>query len=259
MRNKVYRLFLILIGKGALLDRFFILRKISKYLVPEYRFKWPQLDWWNDRDFDRYLVKFDGVASVNSDRRWMVFQLLRWVGNVDGDTAECGAYKGASSYMILYMNKCSALSNKHHHIFDSFEGISEPKDIDGDFWTEKDLCSPENVLLNNLDGFKNFTVYKGWIPYRFDEIKTKSFSFVHIDVDLYEPTRDSIEFFYPRMCHGGIIICDDYGFNSCPGATKAIDDFLSDKPEKVTMLSAGGGFFVKGQTIAVGNFMTDFQ
>jgi len=37
----------------------------------------------------------------------------------------------------------------------------------------------------------------------------KTFLFVHVDVDLYEPTRDSIAFFYPRMNLGAVSLCDD--------------------------------------------------
>jgi predicted O-methyltransferase YrrM len=69
---------------------------------------------------------------------------------------------------------------------------------------------------------------------------------VHIDVDLYNPTKDSLEFFCPRLRPGGIIVCDDYGFSSCPGATAACNEFLADKPEKMIGLSDGGGFLFKG-------------
>jgi hypothetical protein len=48
------------------------------------------------------------------------------------------------------------------------------------------------------------------------------------------------------MNKGGLILCDDYGFTSCPGATKAINEFLQDKKEKMISLSGGGGFFIKG-------------
>jgi hypothetical protein len=48
------------------------------------------------------------------------------------------------------------------------------------------------------------------------------------------------------MSPGGIILCDDYGFTSCPGATKSIDEFLNDKPEKMISLADGGGFMIKG-------------
>jgi hypothetical protein len=97
-----------------------------------------------------------------------------------------------------------------------------------------------------LARFANVQVYRGWIPQRFGEVAARRFSFVHIDVDLYEPTRDSIEFFYPRLAPGAVLVCDDYGIVTCPGATKAIEDFLRDKPEKMLALTDGGGFFIKG-------------
>ena len=50
------------------------------------------------------------------------------------------------------------------------------------------------------------------IPTRFDEVADRSFCFVHVDVDLFEPTRESIAFFYPRMVPGGVMLFDDYGF-----------------------------------------------
>ena len=74
--------------------------------------------------------------------------------------------------------------------------------------------------------------------------------FVHIDVDLYEPTRDSIEFFYPRLAPGAVVLCDDFGMPTCPGATKAIEEFLRDKPEKMLFLPDSGGFFIKGVATA---------
>ena len=64
-------------------------------------------------------------------------------------------------------------------------------------------------------------------------------------MDLFQPTLDSLEFFYQRTNKGGVIICDDYGFSSCPGASKAVDQFLENKKEKMLFLSGGGGFFIK--------------
>ena len=43
--------------------------------------------------------------------------------------------------------------------------------------------------------------------------------------------------------------CDDYACTTCPGATKALDDFLKDRPEKMIALDAGAGFFIKGQVV----------
>lgn len=101
-------------------------------------------------------------------------------------------------------------------------------------------------MRGNLSGLGQVAFYQGWIPDRFAEVAERQFAFVHVDVDLYEPTRDSVAFFYERLSPGGVFVCDDYGFLTCPGATAAMDEFLEDKPEKVVLLPGGGGFFIKG-------------
>ena len=70
------------------------------------------------------------------------------------------------------------------------------------------------------------------------------------NVDLEQPTSDSIEFFYFRLEPGGILLCDDYGHATCPGATAAADSFLATRPEKMISLGTGGGFLIKGLTCA---------
>jgi O-methyltransferase len=227
--------------------RFEILCKIGKILFPKYRFKWPQLEWWDDIKFNKYLIKFNEIDGKNTDRHWMQYQLMRLVRDVPGNTAECGVYAGAGSYIICKVNKENELLDRTHYIFDSFEGLSNPLDCDGEHWIKGDMTCSIEVVKNNLSEFSNISMHKGWIPERFKDVENLQFCFVHIDVDLYQPTFDSIKFFYSRMNEGGLIVCDDYGFTSCPGATKAIDQFLSDKKEKMISLSCGGGFLIKGK------------
>jgi O-methyltransferase len=221
--------------------RFNLLRAISKALVPSYRFQWPQMVWWQDEEFNAYLKRFGEHDGMNSHRRWMVLQLARLVASVPGDTAECGVYAGSSSYLICTATQIEM--RRTHFLFDSFEGLSQPSTVDGTCWQRGDLRCSVEAVRSKLNG--NISIHPGWIPHRFDDVRDRRFAFVHIDVDLYQPTRDSIEFFYPRTTTGGIIVCDDYGFMTCPGATKAVDDFLSDKPEKMIILPCGGGFLIK--------------
>ena len=226
--------------------RFKLLYRIGKIVMPKYRFKWPQLEWWSDPVFNEYLVRFGEIDGMNTDRRWMLYQLMRLVMNVPGDTAECGVCTGAGSYIICKVNQEDRVFQRTHYMFDSFEGLSKPVGCDGGHWTEGDLSSPLETLSENLSEFSNISIQKGWIPQRFSHVEHHKFCFVHIDVDLYRPTLDSIEFFYPRTNEGGVIVCDDYGFTSCPGATKAVDQFLQDREEKMISLSGGGGFLIKG-------------
>jgi len=226
-----------------------MLKKLSKVVLPEYRFKWPGMDWYRNARFNAYLEKFNEKEGFNTDRRWLISQLMRLTTNVEGHTAECGSYEGAGSYLMCLMNDGFSKSQKTHYIFDSFEGMSKPSEDDGDVnWEKGNMSRTEIVVKENLKEFKHFKLLKGWIPHRFSEVSKEKFSFVHIDVDLYQPTFDSIAFFYDNMNPGGILVCDDYGYNSCPGATKACDDFLKDKAEKMIYSPCGGGFFIKGVT-----------
>ncbi|MGD0821239.1 MAG: TylF/MycF/NovP-related O-methyltransferase [Desulfomonilia bacterium] len=245
MKILIFFINMMVVNKDPL-ARFEILRKIGKILVPDYRFKWPQIEWWSDPVFNEYLVRFCEINNMNTDRRWMLYQLMRLVRKVPGDTAECGVYTGAGSYIICKMNQENELFNRTHYLFDSFEGLSKPSECDGKHWTEGALSCPIETVRENLSMFSNISFHKGWIPQRFPDIEHNKFCFVHIDVDLYHPTLDSLDFFYPRMNEGGVIVCDDYGFTSCPGATKAVNQLLQNKPEKMISLSGGGGFLIKG-------------
>lgn len=228
------------------LGRFYLMKELADELRPDYRFKWPQMDWWQDDSFNAYLRRFDEAGGMNTDRRWMLRELLRLVDAIPGDTAECGVFAGASSHIICQANQWATHPGKIHHLFDSFAGLSKPGSEDGDHWAEGDLAYGVDQVRANLSEFERTAYYPGWIPERFHEVEDRQFSFVHIDVDLMEPTRDSIAFFYPRMADGGVIVIDDYGFTSCPGATRAADEFLAGRPEQMLRLSGGGGFLVKG-------------
>ncbi len=171
-----------------------------------------------------------------------------------GDIAECGCWRGHSSHMI------STLARKHgfkgvFHIFDSFEGLSElsPEDRSKRFDLSAEqikeqakwFACPEDVVKANLAEFSFVRTYKGWVPDRFNDVTDKRFSFVHIDLDLYKPIADSLDFFYPRMLENGIIVLDDYGSSRFPGAKLAVDEAVEKfKPKLFFRHPAGGAFLI---------------
>lgn len=212
-------------------------------VYPRYKFSEYGRIFLDDEPFLEYYRRFMDPGNWHSlDRRYTLRELLKLVSHLPGDAAECGAHRGFSSYLI-----CEALQGTDAivHLFDSFEGLSQPEARDGDYWQRGSLTSAEEVLHETLAGFDNYRAYKGWIPTRFEEVSNRRFRFVHIDVDLYQPTYDSLAFFYPRVERGGIVLLDDHGFRSCPGARAAADAYMSDKPEPIALLPTGQGFFVK--------------
>jgi O-methyltransferase len=230
--------------------RYYAAKLFGEFLTPDYRVAWHQCDWWHDKAFSDYLSRFGELDGFNTQRRWMLWQLLRMTGSVPGHTAECGVYRGASSWLMAAFARQSEAQPKEHHLFDSFEGLSTPGAADGSHWSPGALAAGEDLVGDNLAPFRDLLhFHKGWIPERFPDVADRVFSFVHVDVDLYQPTRDSLAFFYDRISPGGIFLCDDYGCTTCPGATKAVDEFLVDRPEKMISLDSGGGFFIKGVAV----------
>lgn len=216
---------------------------LAAEIYPKFKFSEYGRLFLEDKEFLDYYRRFMDPDNWHSlDRKYMLAQLLKQTTNIPGDLAECGVYKGASAYLM-----CRAIqgTNRHVHLFDSCEGLSVPGENDGDYWVSGALSASEDAIHQALAEFDNYHLYRGWIPQKFTEASKRKFSLVHIDVDLYQPTYDSLQFFYPRVAKGGIIIMDDYGFITCPGAKRAADEYFVGKPEPILMLTTGQGMVIK--------------
>jgi O-methyltransferase len=224
-------------------DRYISAEALSTLIYPKYKFSEFGRLFLEDEQFLAYYRTIMDAGNWHSlDRKYTLDQMLKLVEHIEGEIAECGAYKGASALLM-----CRSLlgSKSLAHLFDSFEGLDEPQPVDGTYWQKGSLSVGEAALHETLRGFDNYRVYKRWIPERFPEVSDCRFRFVHIDVDLYRATLASLEFFFPRLMPGGLVLLDDYGFSSCPGAKQATDEFFADKPENIAMLPTGQAFAIK--------------
>ena len=100
---------------------------------------------------------------------------------------------------------------------------------------EEDLA-PLVAVKENLKEFAGITYHPGWIPASFTGLPVSSYRFVHVDVDLYDPTLDTLAYFYPRLAPGGLIVSDDY---SWPGARTAINEYCSEQGIKLQLSNFG--------------------
>jgi O-methyltransferase len=69
-----------------------------------------------------------------------------------------------------------------------------------------------NLFEEVTETFKNNNVklIKGAVPDTLNEINSDLFSFVSVDMNSAIPEEHAVEFIWPRMVKGGIIILDDY-------------------------------------------------
>lgn len=181
------------------------------------------------------------VPAQRLSRHANLQTLFGRTASLAGSVAECGCARGLSFLQLAYLQAAreSSWRGEGFMIFDSFEGLSAPGPADRDF-AGMDLDEAERVRGMTRAGkfafafedvsqrvwreFPAVRLFKGWIPERFPEVADERFRFVHVDVDLYEPTLASFEFFYPRLVPGGVIATDDYNW---PGGRRAVDEFCA--------------------------------
>ena len=172
---------------------------------------------------------------------------------VEGAFAECGVFRGFSAYFLRWLMEGAEAAPKAFHLIDSFEGLSEPGEADrllidgapqenlhksGHFKVEMD------EVYACFGGLENIYWHKGWIPEVLEELPEQAWAFVHIDVDLYEPTKAALEYFLPRMSPGGIVVNDDFASPAFPGAGLAWREVLEPQGLPYIALDSGQAIYI---------------
>ncbi len=150
--------------------------------------------------------------------------------HLSGDIAEVGVYKGGTAYLLC---ERALAHNDHVYLFDTFKGM--PKVSDKDLHHKGDFADTSvNAVIRLLGSFRNYAIYMGKFPQDTGyTVEQFNFKLVHLDCDIYESVKDSLELFWPKMVPGGIIVFDDYNEPNCPGAKLAVREFFKDNPEKI--------------------------
>lgn len=184
-------------------------------------------------------IRFENELLIEDIEALHLYFAVKNTSKVDGEIAEVGSYKGGSAKII-----CEAKGRKALYLFDTFEGLPALSRFDNpkQFHVGQFDESFDNVK-EYLKRYKNVYATKGIFPKTSLIIRNKRFSFVHLDLDIYKSTYDALNFFYPRMNRGGIIISHDYV--NAPGVNKAVKQFFKDKPEPVIELAGCQCLIVK--------------
>jgi len=183
--------------------------------------------WKCDAEFIRLLKQTRRRRLVSAERSFMLWQLAKSTAFIEGDMAEVGVYKGGSAKIIA-----GACPEKKKHFFDTFTGIPG-NTPEVDFYKKGDFAGTSlDSVKSFLEDCQNVYFYSGCFPGSAQALSGKNFCFVHVDVDVYESVRGCLEFFYPKMSRGGVMLFDDWQWKGCPGVKKAVEGFLKDKPEK---------------------------
>lgn len=143
---------------------------------------------------------------------------------IEGSTAELGVYRGDFAMKINHF-----FPNKKLYLFDTFEGFDKrdaEADRAGNFsdGSQDFSKTSEEYVLSRMEHKENCIIRKGWFPDTAEGVDDK-FCFVSLDADLYQPILAGLEFFYPRLSHGGTIMIHDFNSKDYKGVRQAVKEF----------------------------------
>ena len=179
--------------------------------------------------YDRLFTLYEALCSVS--RRFAAGSL---------NVAEVGVYRGGTSHFI-----CSVLQNLDHEIdrffcVDTFEGHSAldlPEGSEGAHVPRMFEETSFEGVQAYLGKFSFTEVLNSRIQDAAERLADRTFHFIHLDVDIYEPTLFALDFFIPRLAVGGMLCIDDYNKKTCPGVRGAIERVLAERPGELMGLN----------------------
>jgi O-methyltransferase len=154
--------------------------------------------------------------------------------SIPGGLAEVGVFRGHLSRVLHQL-----APERKLYLFDTFAGFPN-QDLDAPDGRFKDT-SLDRVKAAVGD-LTNVFFRVGYFPETAAGLEDERFAFVMLDADKYKPTRAGLEFFYPRLSPGGYAMIHDYNSpESDYAVSKAVDQFLADKPEQLIAVADSGG------------------
>lgn len=180
---------------------------------------------------------------------------------IKGDIVECGVWRGGSMQAIAYTLQEQGDTSRELHLYDTFEGMSEPTehdrrydgssaaellatlDRDHSVWAIADLPDVQKGMAETGYPAERIHYHVGkvedTIPGEGADAAPERISILRLDTDWYESTKHELDHLYDRLVPGGVLIIDDYGH--WEGSRKATDDFLARTGEKLLLVPMNTG------------------
>ncbi len=177
-------------------------------------------------------------SLLSGNEAFTLYSLARAQSGFDGDMAEVGVYEGCSAKIIS-----TASGGRPLHLFDTFAGLPDPDTDEQDRMSAGHYAASLAGVKAYLSGQPRLTYYPGLFPETAGPASDRRFSFVHLDVDLKSSTLACLDFFYPRMVAGGVIITHDYSY--LDGVREAFAEFFATRRERPIELPTSQAMLVK--------------
>jgi O-methyltransferase len=197
--------------------------------------------WLADAAFQAVFQQIKTHTLVDQYRLYELWQLCEQLQHIAGDVLEIGVWKGGSA--VLLANKFASL-NVALTVFaaDTFKGVVKVTNEDPSYKGGEHHETSEQLVqeLANKVNHQPLNILNGIFPEDTAYLVDKNqFRLIHIDVDIYQSAKDVFEWAWPRLSIGGMVVFDDYGFSTCQGITKLVNNY-QNSPDKIVIHNLNG-------------------
>lgn len=219
-----------------------------------YGFSFPSANyapWRGDAAFMNIYSQIQNNTLVDIYRCYELWQLVLKINSLNPGTAilEVGVWRGGTAG-IMSQQLSNLKSMATLYLADTFEGVAKAGAKDS-FYTggEHNDTSQQIVedVLNNKSRYLHYKILKGIFP---DDTaheipSTEQFGLCHIDVDVYDSAKDILEWVWNKLIPGGVVVFDDYGFHSCTGVTKLVEEYRNHPDRQLIHNLNGHAIMIK--------------
>ena len=177
-----------------------------------------------------FRATYDRVKQntlVDEYRCFELWQLVEQSSKLPaGALIEVGVWRGGTGALIAAAAQRLGVGDPVY-LCDTFRGVVKATAADSRYrGSEHRDTTRQTVddLVGRL-GLDNVRILEGIFPEETGgAVLSPHLRFVHVDVDVYESARGVMDWAWPRLVSGGLVVYDDYGFESCDGITRAVNE-----------------------------------
>ena len=162
---------------------------------------------------------------------------------------ECGVGDGVTTFFSLreINNNNKIKENFSMHLYDSWSEMKKDNLLKEELSNVGKYFNLNIELTkSNLKEFeKKIIFHQGYIPESFSKVPNSpdEIVFLHIDLNSAIPTKATLDFFFPKITHGGIILFDDYGWEGYDETKQVIDKYFYNKSGMLLKLPTGQAIY----------------
>jgi O-methyltransferase len=192
----------------------------------------------------------DGTPIHNI--QWRV-AVTCWAGahgaQLPGDFVECGVNTGIYSLAICEYVSFNALDKKFY-LYDTFNGMPEGQMTAHELIIHQgrnERLYPEcyDIARENFAPFPNAHLVRGKIPDTLSSVSIDRVAYLSIDMNLAYPEKAALQYFWPKLATGAVVVFDDYAWAGCQEQKEAHDAFATSQGTEILTLPTGQGLLIK--------------